>query len=95
MNIYREHFCEIYKRIFKREYLNKIITIKIIRNIRGDMMEVLGYQLIKIDKTTYDASVLAKYEKLEDILLACEEKGLDIIYFNEGQLILESIEEES
>ncbi len=59
------------------------------------MMEVLGYQLIKIDKTTYDATVLAKYEKLEDILVACEEKGLDIIFFNEGQLILESIEEES
>jgi hypothetical protein len=59
------------------------------------MMEVLGYQLIKLDKTTYDATVLAKYEKLEDILLACEEKGLDIIFFNEGQLILESIEEES
>jgi hypothetical protein len=57
------------------------------------MMEVLGYQLIKIDKTTYDATVLAKYEKLEDILVACEEKGLDIIFFNEGQLILESIEE--
>ena len=59
------------------------------------MMEVLGYQLIKIDKTTYDATVLAKYENLEDILVACEEKGMDIIYFNEGQLILESIEEES
>ncbi len=59
------------------------------------MMEVLGYQLIKIDKTTYDATVLAKYANLEDILLACEEKGLDILFFNEGQLILESIEEES
>lgn len=56
------------------------------------MMEVLGYQLIKIDKTTYDASVLAKYEKLEDILQACGEKGLDIIYFGEGKLILEEVE---
>ena len=28
------------------------------------MMEVLGYQLIKIDSTHYDATVLAKYEKL-------------------------------
>ena len=59
---------------------------------RGDMMEVLGYQLIKIDKTTYDASVLAKYEKLEDILQACGEKGLDITYYGDGKLILESIE---
>lgn len=56
------------------------------------MMEVLGYQLVKLDKTTYDASVLARYEKLEDILLACEEKGLDIIYFGDGQLILKSLE---
>ena len=31
------------------------------------MMEVLGYQLIKLDSTHYDASVLAKYEKIEDI----------------------------
>lgn len=60
--------------------------------IRGDMMEVLGYQLIKIDSTHYDASVLARYEKLEDILAACIEKGLDIVFYNEGKLILESIE---
>ena len=58
----------------------------------GDMMEVLDYQLIKIDKTTYDASVLARYEKLEDILEACEEKGLDIIYYGDGKLILKSVE---
>ena len=32
------------------------------------MMEVLGYQLIKIDSTHYDATVLTKYEKLEDIV---------------------------
>ena len=56
------------------------------------MMEVLGYQLIKLDSTYYDATVLARYEKLEDILEACIEKGLDIVLFNEGKLILESIE---
>lgn len=56
------------------------------------MMEILGYQLIKLDSTHYDATVLAKYEKLEDILEACIEKGLDIVLFNEGKLILESIE---
>ena len=56
------------------------------------MMEVLGYQLIKIDSTHYDASVLARYEKLEDIVEACTEKGLDIVLYNEGKLILESIE---
>ena len=56
------------------------------------MMEVLGYQLIKIDSTHYDASVLARYEKLEDIVLACAEKGLDIVFYNDGELILESIE---
>lgn len=56
------------------------------------MMELLGYQLIKLDKTHYDASVLAKYEKLEDILAACMENGLDIIFYNEGKLIFESIE---
>ena len=56
------------------------------------MMEVLGYQLIKLDSTHYDATALAKYEKLEDILEACIEKGLDIVLFNEGKLILESIE---
>lgn len=56
-------------------------------------MEVLGYQLIKLDRTHYDASVLAKYEKLEDIVEACIEKGLDIKIFHEGKLILESIEE--
>ena len=55
-------------------------------------MELLGYQIIKINKNTYDASVLAKYEDLGDILLACAEKGLDIIYFGDGKLILESIE---
>ena len=33
------------------------------------MMEVLGYQLIKLDSTHYDATVLAKYEKLEVILI--------------------------
>ena len=49
------------------------------------MMEVLGYQLIKLDSTHYDATVLAKYEKLEDILEACIEKGLDIVLFNEGK----------
>ena len=62
------------------------------KEIWGDMMEVLGYQLIKLDSTHYDATVLAKYEKLEDILEACIEKGLDIVLFNEGKLILESIE---
>ena len=56
------------------------------------MMEVLGYQLIKIDSTHYDATVLARYEKLEDILAACIEKGLDFVFYNEGKLILESIE---
>ena len=56
------------------------------------MMEVLGYQLIKIDSTHYDASVLARYEKLEDILSACVENGLDIVFYNDGKLILESIE---
>ena len=45
------------------------------------MMEVLGYQLIKLDSTHYDATVLAKYEKLEDILEACIEKGLDIVLY--------------
>ena len=62
------------------------------KEIWGDMMEVLGYQLIKLDSTHYDATVLARYEKLEDILEACIEKGLDIVLFNEGKLILESIE---
>ncbi len=56
------------------------------------MMELLGYQLIKIDSTHYDASVLAKYEDLEDILNACIENGLDIVVFNEGKLILQQIE---
>ena len=56
------------------------------------MMEVLGYQLIKIDSTHYDVSVLAKYEELEDILLACAEKGLDIVVLDQGKLILELIE---
>ena len=55
-------------------------------------MELLGYQLIKIDKTTYDASVLAKYEDLSDIIQACAENGLDIVYFGEGKLILEEID---
>lgn len=62
------------------------------KEIWGDILEVLGYQLIKLDSTHYDATVLAKYEKLEDILEACIEKGLDIVLFNEGKLILESIE---
>ncbi|SFL78759.1 hypothetical protein [Methanobrevibacter olleyae] len=55
-------------------------------------MEVLGYELIKINDKHYDASVLAKYEDLADILLACTENGLDIIYFGGGKLILELIE---
>ena len=55
-------------------------------------MEVLGYQLVKLDKTRYDASVLARYEELGDILLACAEKDLDIVYYGEGKLILELIE---
>ena len=55
-------------------------------------MEVLGYQLIKIDRNHYNANVLAKYEKLEDIVLACAEKGLDIVFYNDGELILESDE---
>ena len=76
----------------KRKYLNKTDTIKDYKEIWGDMMEVLGYQLIKIDSTHYDATVLARYEKLEDILEACIEKGLDIVFYNEGKLILESIE---
>ena len=56
------------------------------------MMELLGYQLIKIDSTHYDASVLAKYEDLADILEACIENGLDIVVLDQGRLILESIE---
>ena len=80
----------------ERKYLNKTDTIRIYKekNLKntGDMMEVLGYQLIKIDSTHYDATVLAKYEKLEDIVEACTEKGLDIVLYNEGKLILESIE---
>ena len=52
------------------------------------MMELLGYQLIKINENHYDASVLARYENIVDILSACEEKGLDIIYFNQGKLVL-------
>ncbi len=61
--------------------------------IRGDIMDLLGYQLVKINKTTYDASALVDYEELGDILQACAEKGLDIIYIGKGKLILESIEE--
>ncbi|WP_295619864.1 hypothetical protein [uncultured Methanobrevibacter sp.] len=55
-------------------------------------MELLGYQLIKIDATHYDASVLARYEELGDILSACAENGLDIVFYNDGQLILQVIE---
>lgn len=51
-------------------------------------IELLGYQLIKINKDTYDATVLAKHEKLPNILIACEEKKLDIISYNNGRLIL-------
>ena len=56
-------------------------------------MELLGYQLVKINKTTYDASALVDYEEVGDIIQACAEKGLDIIYIGKGKLILESIEE--
>lgn len=54
-------------------------------------IELLGYQLIKINKDTYDASVLAKHEKLEDIVDACVAEGLDITYYGEGKLILKKI----
>lgn len=55
------------------------------------MMELLGYGLIKINDKHYDASVLAKYEKLNDIMKACNENGLDIMYYGDGKLILEVI----
>ena len=61
--------------------------------LRGDMMELLGYQLVKINKTTYDASALVDYEEVGDILQACAENNLDIIYIGKGKLILESLEE--
>ena len=51
-------------------------------------IELLGYQLIKINKDTYDATALAKHEELGDILTACAEKQLDIISYNNGRLIL-------
>ena len=55
-------------------------------------MELLGYQLVKINKDTYNASALLPHEKIEDILIACIEKGLDIIYLQDGKLILKEIQ---
>lgn len=52
-------------------------------------IELLGYQLIKINKNTYDATILAKHEKLDDILTACIDNNLDIIAFDDKQLILQ------
>ena len=47
---------------------------------------------MKYGWTHYDANVLARYENLEDIVLACAGKGLDIVFYNGGEFILESIE---
>lgn len=54
-------------------------------------MELLGYQLVKVNKTTYDASALLPHEQLADIVQACIEQGLDIIYLQDGKLILQEI----
>lgn len=52
-------------------------------------IELLGYQLIKISKNQYDASVVGRHEPIADIVTACAEQGLDIVYYGDGKLILE------
>ena len=54
-------------------------------------IKLLGYDLIKINDTQYDASVVGKYEPLTDIITACEEAKLDIVFYGNGQLILEKL----
>lgn len=54
-------------------------------------IKLLGYDLIKINDTQYDASVVGKYEPLTDIITACEEAKLDIVFYGNGQLILEQL----
>ena len=54
-------------------------------------MELLGYQLVKVNKTTYDASALLPHEELNNIVQACIDEGLDIICLQDGKLILQEI----
>lgn len=55
-------------------------------------MELLGYQLVKINKDTYNASALLHSEEIGDILVACIQNNLDIIYLQDGKLILKEIQ---
>ena len=70
--------------LYKQRKINKRYKERI--NI-----ELLGYQLVKINKDTYNASALLHNEEIGDILNACIENNLDIIYLQDGKLILKEI----
>ena len=54
-------------------------------------IELLGYTLIKLDKEHYDATVVARYESLEDIVQGCIEANLDIVSYLDGKLIVKKL----
>ena len=54
-------------------------------------IELLGYQLIKIDKEHYDATVVARHENLADIVQGCIESDLDIVSYLDGKLIVRKL----
>lgn len=68
-------------------YINNKKQNKNIKEMNN--IELLGYQLIKISKNQYDASVVGRHEPIADIVDACIQQGLDIVYYGDGKLILE------
>ena len=57
-------------------------------------MKLLGYELIHIDGDYYDATELFSEVELQNILVACETEGFDIIAIDKEKAIVAKLHDE-
>ena len=57
-------------------------------------MKLLGYDLIHIDGDYYDATEVFSEVELQNILVACETEGFDIISIDKKGAIVQKIDDE-
>ena len=57
-------------------------------------MKLLGYELIHIDGDYYDATELFSEVELQNILVACETEGFDIIAIDKEKAIVAKLHDD-
>ena len=57
-------------------------------------MKLLGYELIHIDGDYYDATEIFSKVDLQNILVACETEGFDIIAIDKEKVIVAKLHDE-